>query len=170
MADPLSIIAGTVGICDVCYRVYQYLKIIKEASGSIKGELEGLQHELSSLQNVNKALETIYTARTFAQEHGGYWRSQEARKDEVDLLWNDVKVSREGCKEAVEDLQRLLEEKFMPLIKRVIKNGEAKVTSTIDGIRKQLRWQAKSEDLGRYRLRLANFQGRLQVLLTALNM
>ncbi|KAI9677285.1 MAG: hypothetical protein M1829_002627 [Trizodia sp. TS-e1964] len=169
MADPLSIIAGTVGICDVCWRVYQYLKDVREASSGIQGEIDALQRELSSLQNVNKALRAIYPSDRTAPKYNILTRSRPDDKEEVSLLWQDVAGIQEGCKTAVEDLERLLEDTFAPLIKGIVGAGQSKVTGKIDGLKKQLRRQSKTEELGQFRLRLANYQGRLQVLLTALN-
>lgn len=168
--DPLSIIASTIGIADVCWRVFQYLKNVREASGSIQGEIEGLQRELSSLRHVNEALEGIYTKDHSTSKYNIPTQRRLACNEKVHLLWLDVNEIREGCKEAVEDLEILLKEKFGPLIKGIVGKGETKVTSTLDGLKKQLRRQSKSEDLTQFRLRLSNYQGRLQVLLTALNM
>ena len=172
MADPLSIIAGTVGICDVCWRVFQYLQKVRGASGSIQREIEGLQRELSSLRNVNEALEAIYTQDHSTPKYNIQTQRRLACNDneEVQSLWLDVNGIRKGCKETVEDVERLLEEEYEPLIKGIVGKGEAKGTSKWDNLKKQWRRQSISPDLSQFRLRLANYQGRLQVLLTALNM
>jgi len=158
--DPLSIIAGTVGICDVCWRVFQYLKDVREASGTIQGEIVALQRELSLLRNVNEALEKICGKDQGSLDH----------KEDVQLLWHDVNEIRQKCKEVVEDLGKLLEEKFGPMIQEIIGKNGAKVTSRLDGLKKGLRRHSKNKDLAQFRLCLANSQSRLQVLLAALNM
>lgn len=158
--DPLSIIAGTVGICDVCWRVFQYLKDVREASGTIQGEIEDLQRELNSLRNVNEALEKICAKDQGPLDH----------KEDVQLLWYNVNEIRQGCKKAVEELGKLLEEKFGPMIQEITGKNGAKVTSRFDGLKKGLRRHSKNEDLVQFRHKLANFQSKLQVLLTALNM
>lgn len=168
--DPLYIIAGTVKICDVCWRVFQFLKNVQEASGSVQGEIEGLQRELSSLRNVNKALEAIYPQNHNTPIHNTQTQGRLDCNDEVRLLWLGVNKIRESCKEAAEGLEKLLEEKSGPLIKGVVGKKGAKVTSTFDSLRKQLRLQSKGEVLSQFRICLANYQGRLRVLLTALNM
>lgn len=161
---PLSIVVGVIGLTDVCLRVLTYLVHVKKASGSIQEEIDGLQRELISPQAVNEALDATISS---APEHS--IRTRPAYTKQVQNLCCDVERIREECKEAVENLGRLLERNFEPLIKRIVGKSETKVTSSFDGLKKQLRRQAISEDLSQIRLLLANYQGRLQVLLTALN-
>jgi hypothetical protein len=56
MADPLSIIASTSGIIDVCVRITIYLRDVNAAAGKIDQDLAALRVEFTSLQAVNNAI------------------------------------------------------------------------------------------------------------------
>ena len=166
--DPFSIAAGTVGITDVTFRVFQYCKKISEAAGQIEDEIVSLQRELESLRNVTKALKAIPTDSVTSAEKIA--QPLPVSKQSIQRLWFDVDAVQTECKATLEDLETLLNIKFGPLIDEINRSSDSKLISRFDGVRKAIRRQSKTEELGQFRLRLANSQGSLQALLTALNM
>ncbi|KAH6672293.1 tetratricopeptide repeat domain-containing protein [Halenospora varia] len=155
--DPFSAIAGSVGLIDVCFRVGSYLKSVEESAGKVEEEIAALSHDIDTLVGVYESLEEIWLAHqnllSGAEKPDAMYANN---------LWRDVFANLKDCRKTVEKLEILLEG-------IVGKNGP-KVTSKLDGIRKQLRLQSREAELDQIRHRLTNSQASLQLLLTALNL
>jgi hypothetical protein len=158
--DPFTIITGTVGLLDVCLRLVSYLKDVQESAGKVEEEIAALLSEIDALLSVHRSLKDFWDAKYKAVP--GLLAS---KKDEirVDGLWKEVATNLRECRTTVDKLEVLLKE-------IIGKDGNAKVSGKIDGIRKQLRKQSKDPEFLRVRQRLSNSQGSLQMLLTALNL
>jgi hypothetical protein len=157
MADPLSIANATVGFIDVCWRVGAYLKDVKDAAGRIEGDIGVLQRQVTSLIEVDEAIEKLKVVR-----EGAGKSSPINYAPEVESLWQNVDSNRKGCREAM----LRLEEKVLEIMGR---SQTAKPTGKIDGIRKALRMQATDPDLAKVHNDLSKYQQSLQILLSALN-
>ncbi len=157
MAEPFSIIAGTFGIADLCWRVIDYLRKVQSAAGRVEDEIVALLHEVEALVTVNESIE-----RVWATERGRSPRKSLSDSGRVDSLWRNAGTILQDCRATLERLESLVTE--------VIGKDGPKVTGKLDGIKKQLRKQTKAEEFNQVRHQLASYQSSLQVLLTALNL
>lgn len=154
----MSVIAGTVGLLDVCWRVGAYLNDVKDAAGRIEGDIDALQKEVTSLIAVNESIKNL-KALTEEADPG----SPTNHLPGVEDLWQKVDSNTKGCKDVV----LRLEEK----VKEIMGKGQtAKPTGKIDGIKKTLTKQSTDSDLARIHSSLSKYQLSLQMLLTALNL
>ena len=156
MVDPLSIIVGTVGLLDVCWRVGSYLKDVEKSAGRVEAEIAALSHEIKSLISVNESIKQL-KEKTNEAVPG----TSSDNETEIKKLWKEVDANTEGCRATVENLQELLEE--------IVGKTGPKVANKFDGIKKQVRRQSKDVGLAQFHHRLSNYQANLNTLLAALN-
>lgn len=158
MAEPFSVVAGTLGLLDVCWRVGTYLNSVKNAAERIEGDIDALQNEVTSLIEVNESIKKL---RDRTEE--AYPSSPTNHSPVVEDLWQNIDSTSEGCKVVV----LRLEEK----VKNIMGKREmAKPTGKIDGIKKTLRRDSTDPDLVKIHNSLSKYQLSLQTLLTALNL
>lgn len=155
--DPFSILVGTTGLLDICFRVATCLKSVEESAGTVEEEIAKLTHDISSLVSVYQSSEDVWLAHKHALPG-----TEKADSAYTGNLWRDVSMNLKDCRGTVSELENLLEV--------IIGKHGPKVKSKFDGIKKQLRKQSKDGDLDQIRKRLAISQASLQVLLTALNL
>lgn len=156
MADPLSIIVGTVGLLDVCWRVGSYLKDVAGSAGKVDEEIAALSREITSLISVNESIQKLKEAADEAVS--GISVDYELL---IKQLWNEVDTTTEGCRATLVKLEELLKE--------IIGKNGPKVVNKLDGIRKQVRRQSKDGDLVQIHHRLSKYEASLQTVLAALN-
>jgi hypothetical protein len=155
MADPFSIIVGTAGLLDVCYRVASYLIEVQAAAGKVEGELDRLSREIESLIQVNQALEL------WARESQVFPNTSLADSQRLERLWLNVANLLRGCRETVEELDDLL--------KKIIGKKGSKFIGKLDGVKKVLRRQSKEKEFLELRRQLAHYHSSLQLLLITIN-
>ena len=157
MADPLSIIASTTGIIDVCVRLANYLRDVNSAAGKIEQDLLALQAEFISLQAVNNAIHD-----TWLENYKTPDLKTLVDHPLVEKQWQDLKHALSGCSSTVLRLGTLIEE--------VVGKDGIPVSSKLDGIKKVLRKQSKDKDILEIRHQVMCHRDNLQVLLQALNL
>ncbi|KAI9713724.1 MAG: hypothetical protein M1812_006562 [Candelaria pacifica] len=157
MADPFSIVAGTVSLLDVCWRVGSYLSKVKAGAGKIEQDLATLSNEVNALITVNKSIQALWDANK--DPPPGIPRSDAER---IEGLWQDINLALRGCRGVMDNLSNLVEE--------IIGKGGPSVQGRRDGIKKVLRKQSKSEEILEIRHQLSSHQGSLQLTLSALNL
>lgn len=157
MAEPFSIVAGTVGIIDVCYKIAVYLSDVQKAARGVEGELLGLSQEIEELISVNESIKEISN-----KEQKIFSNHKFADEEHLKDLWQQTSTLQQGCRDTL-DL-------FEQILKEILGKGEAKVTGKIDGIRKQLKKQSKDGQLAQIRLKLSTYQASLQTLLSVVNL
>ena len=152
MADPFSIIVGTVGLADVCWRVVTYLKDVKGAAAKIEGHIADLLHELDALISVNESIKSIFPKNSksaYDPEH-------------VQSLWRNTGKVLQDCRIAMEKMEDLVIE--------IVGKERPKGPGRFDIYKKQMRKQSKDVEFGQLRLQLGTYQNALQMLLTAINL
>lgn len=157
MADPFSVIAASAGLLDVCWRVLAYLKNVQAAAAKVEEEIAALLHEIEALISVNVSIRDLFAAEL--QETSGALAADPAR---LQNLWRNAGRILQDCRDTVEKLE--------DLVKTIIGNENPKRIRRFDGFKKQLRKQSKDEDFLQLRRQLTNYQGALQLLLTALTL
>jgi len=158
MADPFSIVVGTAGLLDVSWRVFKYLKDVREGTASVEEEIAALSHEIETLISVNESLEDLW-----ASEGRLTFENTTAHVSRVERIWRNTGTILADCRATVQKLEVVLK-------KITGKKKGHKVAGTLDGIRKQLRKQSKSRELVEIRQRLTTFQNGLQTSLMTLNL
>lgn len=158
MAEPFSLVASTIGLLDVCWRVGAYLKDVKDAAGKIEGDIDALQKEVTSLVDV---IESIKNLKALTEEAD--LSSPTNHLPGVEQLWQKVESNTKGCRDVV----LRLEEKVKGIMG---KSQTAKPTGKFDGLKKTLKKQSTDPDLAKIHTSLSKYQLSLQTLLTALNL
>lgn len=158
MADPFSIIASTVGLLDVCWRVGSYLSDVKAAAHNIESDLEGLQNEIDALRESNSVIEELQKKTTEAG-----LVSQLDQVPELRRIWKNIEENTRGCVAVVLKIEGE--------VKSIIgKSQQAKPKDRIDGIRKTIKRQSTDPQLARLHQSLSKYRQSSQMCLTALEM
>ena len=156
MADPLSIIAGTVGLIDFCWRFGTYLKDVQAAAVKVEEEIGALQHEIQALITVNESLKDVCAAELKALKN-----ISATELGHVENLWQNTASNLQDCRATVE--------KLAILVKEIIGKDSNK-TGKFQDFRKQLRKQLRDPEYNQLRHKLTLNQGGLQLMLSALNL
>ena len=152
MADPFSIIVGTVGLTDVCWRLVTYLRDVKGAASKLDAYITDLLYELDALILVNESIKSMFPKRS----------TSTADPDNVQSLWRNMgKILQDS---------RLAIEKMESLVIEIVGKERPKGQGKFDIYKKQSRKQSKDEDFRQLRHQLSSYQNALQMLLTAINL
>lgn len=157
MADPFSIVAGTAGLLDICWRVSTYLAKVKEAASKIERDLAALAYEVNALITVNESIQTLWTANKGKPIDA---LSRDARQ--IDELWQDINMTLHACRGLMDGLALLVEE--------VIGKDGLVVKGKRDGVKKVLRRQSNDDQIKEIRSQMNSHQNSLQLTLSALNL
>lgn len=155
MADPLSIIASTLSVADVCFRLGTFLKQAIEGSQKIDEDLETLSKEIAALSTVNKLIKSSFEAdlaRTVATTD----------QSTITNLWHATNTTLGDCREILEKLDGL--------VSKIFGSGSSRPVAKLDGLRKYLRKLSKEEEFTQLRQKLNAYQATLQMILTAVDM
>ncbi|KAI4176500.1 MAG: hypothetical protein LQ346_007884 [Caloplaca aetnensis] len=156
MADPFSIVAGTVGLLDVCFRIGNYLYDAKKGANRVDEGIEALSHQIEAIQSVTRSIKNVfdndlaYTPDTLPNNFNG-----------IQSLWAEVAENVTSCQATLAEL--------FALLKLIVGKEHATVLSKLDGLRRYLRKQAKEDEFGALRHRLSDYHHALQTLLTSVN-
>ncbi|KAL9109661.1 MAG: hypothetical protein Q9227_005699 [Pyrenula ochraceoflavens] len=151
MADPLSIIAGTVGIIDVCVRLVEFLHDVKKSVANVNAEIQALLDEVESLKGINESIASSYSD----------WRQTAkgppATAARIESYWKKLDVSLQGCTKIISKLEAVLRD--------IHRGSGSKTTSALETFSKEKRRRSKNDDLRRLRDQLASYQRGLHILL-----
>ena len=153
--DPFSIIAGTVGLIDVCTRFGTYLRDFHTGAVHIEDEVSALSRELNALNSVNETIKACY--RDFQDSHS----HKTAVPKHAANLWHNLNSSLQDCRRLVEDLEQLVK----AIIGRRTSDSGFRLTSNFETFRKRLRKQSREGDFDKLHGRLNTFQNTLQLML-----
>ena len=154
MADPFSIVAGTVGVADVCFRLIKFLKQANAGLRVVDQELEHLSEELVSLRSVNDLVKRSYT-------EGFTTKTDPDHQQILGSHWRSTQNTLAGCQRIVEQIEALLKE--------VANTGSGKHIK-FDQLRKWLKQQSREEAFSTLREKLKAHQLALQLSLSAVTM
>lgn len=157
MADPFSIVAGTAGILDICWRVGSYLRNVKSAASKIERDLAALSFEVNALVSVTESIQSLWNDNSDTALDS---KLPDAKR--IEELWQDINLALCGCRQVMGRLARLVDE--------VIGKDGIETQGKRDGIKKVLRKQAKDEEVRDIRRQITSHQNSLQLTLSALNL
>ncbi|MCJ1315274.1 hypothetical protein MMC15_000591 [Xylographa vitiligo] len=153
MADPFSIIAGTVGLADVCIRFALFLRQAKDGFHKVDEDLEDLTKEVTALRSVSELIK-----RSFEVHLAGITDVNDQLV--VSNHWQATQATLASCQDIIDRLK--------DLITKVLGSGRSKHVKT-EALRKYLRQQSKEEDFLKLRQKLNAHQIALQTSLAAVN-
>ena len=154
MADPFSIIAGTVGLADVCMRFALFLRQAKDGFHKVDEDLEDLTKEVTTLLSASDLIK-----RSFEVHQAGITDINDQQI--VSNHWQATQSTLAGCQEIIDRLK--------DLITKILGSGGSKHVKT-EALRKYLRQQSKEDDFIKLRRKLNAHQIALQTSLAAVNM
>lgn len=158
MADPFSIVAGTVGLMDVLWRVGASIKRVHDATGTINEGIAELSHEIEVLSSVILSIQQTFKANNIES-----LSSSEKNADRIQDLWRLIPTILNDCNSTVSQLEDLINDMIGP------ENG-TKPSGKMDAFKKTLRKDKRIPEFREKRQRVANCQISLQMLLSALNL
>jgi hypothetical protein len=155
MADPFSILAGTLGVADVCWRIAKYLKDVKASAATVEEDINLLIHEVEALMKINDCIE-----KTFEADISKSSNLSPLKSGHLEKLWQHTGKSLEDSKAIVEKLE--------DIVKEIYGETGPKVVGKIDGLRKLGRKNEKKAELCQIRYQLSTCQSSFQILLTGI--
>lgn len=153
MADPFSIIAGTVGLVDVCIKFAGFLKQAKDGFQKVDQDLDELSKEITGLRSASNLIR-----RCFEVNHLG--KRDPGDQQIIDNHWRATRVTLDGCQGILEKLSTLIIE--------VLGKGNPKYAK-FKSLRKFLKQQSKDSEFIELRQRLHAHQVALQTSLAVIN-
>ena len=174
MADPYSILAGTVGIIDVTSRFIQYMIATGADAANVNNELQTLRDEFETLSSVAISIRDLCTTGAALQPLTTSEDDPQPLKD----LKRCTGTILTNCKQTLESLLKLVKEilgnnRNTTSVEKHNSNNPFIDRSTfvkrIESFRVQLRKQRKDGEFTRLRERLNTYQSGLQLALQAIN-
>jgi hypothetical protein len=151
MADPFSIIAGTIGVVDVAVRLIRFIDKTKKGADSVDGDLQDL---VTEIENLKYTSEVIHDAFEKDMKEGNTTKDNPTAG-----TWLAASNALADCNVALSGMDNAL-------VKMMGENG----SSRFDRLRRHFRRLAQDEEFGHLRQRLDKGHHRLQTLLLTLNM
>lgn len=144
MADPLSIIAGVLGLLGTCAKVGTTLKNFYDGASFADTKTKGLLTDVESFAHVLQLMKD-----TFEQEQ---IRNSMQATGHIGGHWKNLSASIQDGRNTLLRLQETLE--------RVNKS-----VTVLDGARKHLRLKGASEEIGNFKLQIRSYRDTLQLSL-----
>ena len=153
MADPFSIIVGTVGLADVCIRLTKFLKEAKDGFQKIDEDLEDLSREIIALRTVSDLIKHSFEVDLVGT-------TNPSDNQVVVDLWKVIRTNLEGCQDIVERLNALI---------ITVLGTEGHKHARFNNLRKYLKQQSKDDEFSALRRKLNAYHIALQTSLAAVN-
>lgn len=156
MADPFSIVAGTIGLADVCSRSSRIIKNlyqIRQDVGTIDEDLETLIQGVDDLRAICETVRATFGTRPDDATHE-FSKVSEA----TERVWQDLERTLQSCHGVILKLDKIVLEICGP--PRTFGSGK------LDAFQKYLRKRFRDSNLRRYQKQLATYQNALHLVLT----
>lgn len=154
--DPLSVVASSLSIADICIRLVAYLRDVQKVTATIEDELTSLIREVEALNSITA---TIHG--TFRNEHSTL-APYGTPREKCDHLWEHVGRTLHDCETVIRKLEDTVKDVHG-------KKGPA-VSGFRDAVHKAQKRRSRDGELRQCRDQLATYQNGLQILLTCINM
>lgn len=156
MAYPFSIVADTISLADVCFRVGVELRQLIRDIGSIGKELDSFAKEVSELGSLCKTIRTTFDGKS---EDG----LPECSRFEQTL---DL---RKHLEQALSNCHGVLN-KVDEMIRRIRGAPAETPLGNVDSVKAMLRKRLRESDVHSWRVQLTTYQRALQLVLTAITL
>ena len=154
MADPFSIITGTAGLMNVCWRFGSYLHELQAGAAKVDDAIERLNQDIEALTEVNETIRTSY------QHLPSYLNSEVESSKHVERLWRNVSSNVKTCRLIVEELEVLT----AAIVGRKPRKDESNFMKKLGSFQKELRRQSKEDDFDKLQTRLNNCYNSIQLM------
>ena len=154
--DPFSIIIGVGSLIDMSLKLGKYVKEVNKAAATFEEDVRFLLAEIQSLNSVNKSIERVCK------------KEEDVRKDQLAIPREDLEAWQNTFN-VLQDCSKTVN-KLADVLRAITGKTGIKVIGRRDGIKKQLRLQAKNGELGQIRLRLSVHREDLNMSLSVLNL
>lgn len=144
MMDPFSIITGTIGVIDVCWRFGKYLKDLQAGAAKVDDEVASLLREIEALASVTEIIQIKYKK---LQDPPSY---EESESKQIVNLWRNIASNQQDSRLILEDLRELVES----IPGKESTKTSSKIARKLDGFRKQLKKQSKENEFYKLQSRL----------------
>ena len=151
-------LVGVGSLIDLSLKLGKYLKDVHASIAAFEEDIGFLSGEIQNLGSVNKSIEQLFKTETSSFPDRS---ASNIPLQELEVWQNTVKTLGE-CSDTVRKLKSVLD--------TVTGKDGSKVTGLRDGIKKQLRKQAKDGELEQLRIRLSTHRESLNVSLTLLSL
>lgn len=155
MADPFSIIAGTAGLIDVCWRFGSYLHHVQAGAAKIEDEIQILSRDIEALRIINETIRASY------KELPGYLSAKIESSKHVERLWRNVSSNLESCRLIVEELEALVK----TIVGKEPSKDESKIMRKLGTFKMQLRKQSREGEFSKLQSRLTTYYNTIQLML-----
>ena len=108
--DPLSIVAATVGVADVSFRVGRFLKRTVKGAREVDQDLLHLRSQVEHLNSINNGITSITCAFDFAQTFRRSFRDTGSLAKPWEDLWRDTTRISEETTRLLLKLETVLKE------------------------------------------------------------
>lgn len=158
MADPFSIIAGAVGVADVCVKLGTAIYRLRKDVGGIDDELDSLANDLEDIQQLCATVRDLF--RDASQDASEKTEEQDdpAKKRLRDHLYRAL----QNCEGVVMKLHETM--------LKIQGSSRGAAPSKLDTIRKAIRKQLQESDLHSRHMQLAAYQNGLHMVLSMINL
>ena len=157
MADPLSVLASTASLVDICIRLVNYLRDVEKAVSTINEDIASLIREIEALNVISKSLQDAFKNKISDDSDG----EEDVKDEQNEESWKHVRRTLENCQVVAEKLEAIVKEMYG-------KSGPS-VSGLRDSIGKAHRKRSRDGDVRQCRDQLATYQNVLQILLAFIN-
>lgn len=158
MADPFSIIASSIGVADILFKLGKYLVELHKDSAHIDQTVRELRDEIAALSNVVTAIKDTFQKETGAGIAPGVAADPEA----VGSLWERVDKTLQLCLHGVENLDIV--------VRKIFGRPGSTGTSKIESLLKAHTKRTREDEIRQVREQIATHQRNLQILLAAIQL
>lgn len=159
MADPFSILSGTVGIIDVTSRFVQYMRATGAAAVHVNEDLRTLLHEFETLSSVAKSIQDLQPPAASEIEPDHPLKNLRYRTGKILI----------DCRQTLERLEKLVQDVLGEHNSKKPLSEQHRFVQRLNSFRVQLRKQKQDGEFSKLRGQLNTCQSALQLCLQVIN-
>lgn len=157
--DPLSIVAGSVGLADICVRFVQYVRKYRNDTVIINDQITSLVREVEALQDVCFLVKETFSSYGNSDMESSNSNLLGSSSSPVGL-WKRLERSLENC--------QILLEKLEQLVSEVCGDSQRDPSSRRALLGKVHRKRSREDELLHYQKELSTYKSAIALLLTSI--
>lgn len=155
MADPFSIVAGAMGVAEICFRIVLSVKGLRRELSSIAQELEHLASDVEELSTVCHLIKDTFNSSSLAASSSTRGARTAAS---TEALWEHLGKNINHCHALARKLKLVVED--------ICGDPGRKGPPLLNQYNQAARKKSRGEELRRYRAQIDMFQNSLHLMLT----
>ena len=157
--DPLSVVAGSVGLADICVRFVQYVRKYRNDTLIINDQITSLVCEVESLQEICFLVKETFTGYGNSDVESPSSNLLSSSSSPVSL-WKRLERSLENCQISLEKLEQLVSE--------ICGDSQRDPSSRRALLGKVHRKRSSEDELLHYQKELSTYKSAIALLLTSI--